>query len=450
MHKKYFGTDGIRGEVGRSLINPEFMLKLGWAFGRVLGQGQQSKVLIGKDTRVSGYMLESALEAGLSAAGVHTCLLGPVPTPAIAYLTRTLRATAGIVISASHNRFQDNGVKFFDANGAKLSDDIELAIEAELEASMDCVPSAELGKAERIDDARGRYIEFCKSTFPAQRSLNGLRIVIDCANGACYHTAPEVLHELGAQVITLGVSPDGYNINDQCGAVHTQALQEKVIAEQADLGIALDGDGDRLVMVDHRGERVDGDELLAIIAQGLRAEGQECPGVVGTVMSNIGLVEAIERMGMQFMRAAVGDRYVMECLHKKGWFLGGEASGHLVNLNVTSTGDGMVSALQVLKYLQRSGRSLHELKQIVKKRPQLLTSVAVTKQFDVAACPELMAAIAEVEAQLGDEGRVLIRASGTEPVVRVMVEASDHSQAQTALDHLVEKVQQAVNVGTTS
>lgn len=438
--KKYFGTDGIRGEVGNSLIEPGFILKLGWAAGKVLMRDGYAKVLIGKDTRVSGYMLESALEAGLAAAGAHILLLGPMPTPGIAYLTRTLRATAGIVISASHNPYHDNGVKFFYNNGLKLSDDLEAQIERQLEEPMVCVNSSELGKAERIDDAAGRYIEFCKSTFPTQLSLSGLKIVVDCANGATYNIAPNVFHELGAEVITIAASPDGYNINCESGAVQPQLLQQAVLDYEADVGIALDGDGDRVIMVDHRGEVVDGDEILCILAKDRLDHKKEHFGVVGTVMSNLGLEQALKGLGIDFVRTKVGDRHVMETLQKNAWFLGGESSGHVVNLNLTTTGDGIITALQVLRSMKYAEKDLHTLKKIMTKRPQVLINVAIKNRIDLDQHPLLQKEILAVEKQLANRGRVLLRSSGTEPVIRVMVEADESHSAEAAARALAEMV----------
>jgi len=425
--RKYFGTDGIRGRVGETPITPEFVLKLGWAVGRVLANGN-SKVLIGKDTRISGYMLESALEAGLSAAGVDIHLLGPMPTPGIAYLTRTLRAKAGIVISASHNPYYDNGIKFFSAEGTKLPDAIELAIEAQLEQPMVTADSAQLGKAARVDDARGRYAEFCKNTIPADISLRGLKIVLDCANGATYHVAPKILRELGAEVIELGVEPDGLNINDNCGSTHPQILQKIVLAEEADLGIAFDGDGDRVLMVDHKGEIVDGDELLFIIAKVNKQKRKKQKGVVGTVMSNLGLELAIRDLGLDFIRTKVGDRYVLEGLQQTGWKLGGETSGHIICLNKTTTGDGIIAALQILAAIHDSKLSLHELKSGMQKLPQTMINVRTTDSKTSVEEPHIQKAIKAAETKLNGQGRVLLRPSGTEPVIRVMVEGKDSNQ----------------------
>ena len=445
--RKYFGTDGIRGLVGRTPITAEFVLKLGWAAGRVLareGRGDgRGKVLIGKDTRISGYMLESALQAGLSSAGVDIRLLGPMPTPAIAYLTRTLHAQAGIVISASHNPYQDNGIKFFSAQGSKLADDIELAIEAEMDQPMHTVDSALLGKAERVGDAAGRYIEFCKSTIPGNAELRGMKLVVDCAHGATYHVAPSVFEELGAEVVKLGVQPNGLNINDGCGSTHPQTLQVAVLEHGADLGIALDGDGDRLIMVDNKGEVLDGDELLFIIAKSRHEVGNLKGAVVGTVMSNLGLEHALRAMQVELRRAPVGDRYVMDMLRQGGWLLGGESSGHIICLDCTSTGDGIVSALQVLSAMLNAGKSLHDLKRGMNKYPQTLVNVRMEKKFDFAASPHVKNTLREVEAELADSGRVLLRASGTEPLVRVMVEGVDAQQVDALANKLADAIKEA-------
>ena len=431
MSRKYFGTDGVRGRVGKYPITPEFVMKLGWAAGRVLAaEGKRGKVVIGKDTRISGYMFESALEAGLSAAGLDVRLLGPMPTPAIAYLTRTLHAQAGIVISASHNPFYDNGIKFFSAGGCKLPDAVELAIEAELDKPMECVDSAELGKAKRIDDAAGRYIEFCKSTIGYDITFEGMKIVVDCANGATYHVAAPVLHERGAEVIAIGNEPDGLNINEGCGSTHPKALQVKVLESGADVGIALDGDGDRLIMVDHKGEIVDGDELIYVIARSRLASGELKGGVVGTLMSNLGLEQALAHKEIPFRRAKVGDRYVMEMLREEGWNLGGESSGHILCLDRTTTGDGIVSAMQVLEAMVRSGKPLHDLKQGMPKYPQHMVNVPLAERIDLDAADGVKAAVAEAETELNGQGRVLLRPSGTEPVVRVMVEGRDMAQVE--------------------
>ncbi|NOX92680.1 MAG: phosphoglucosamine mutase [Gammaproteobacteria bacterium] len=443
MNKKYFGTDGIRGTVGEGVINPAFILKLGWAVGRVLAKGDSGKVLIGKDTRISGYMFESALEAGLAAAGIDSLLLGPMPTPAIAYLTRTFHADAGIVISASHNPYQDNGLKFFSSQGTKLSDEIELAIETEMEKDMQCVDSAKLGKAERIGDAAGRYIEFCKSTVPSTLSLRGMTIVVDCAHGATYHIGPSVLSELGAEVIAIGVEPDGLNINEEVGSTHPAQLQRTVLKHGANLGIALDGDGDRLIMVDHKGEIVDGDELLYIIARSRLSEGCLQGAVVGTLMSNLGLEVALQRDGIDFKRAKVGDRYVMEVLTNSSWSLGGESSGHIICLDRTSTGDGIVAALQVLCAVNRSGLSLHELKSGMSKFPQCMENVRVNGKVDIDGSDSIQQAVRAAEDELGSRGRVLLRPSGTEPLVRVMVEGEDAAQVTQLTQSLALVVKKA-------
>jgi len=444
--RKYFGTDGIRGKVGDFPITPEFVLKLGWAAGRVLARGEGAKVVIGKDTRISGYMFESALEAGLSAAGIDILLLGPMPTPAVAYLTRTLHAAAGIVISASHNPFEDNGIKFFSADGTKLPDEVELAIEAELDKAMEMAPPATLGKARRVVDAAGRYIEFCKSTFPNSLDLKGLNLVLDCANGATYHVAPSVFRELGAKVVTLADEPDGLNINVNCGSTYPQRLQEAVLVHGADLGIAFDGDGDRVLMVDRNGELVDGDELLYIIAAA-RNKQDTLAGVVGTLMSNLGMERALEEAGIGFERAKVGDRYVMEKLKEHGWALGGEGSGHLICLDCTTTGDGIVSALQVLRAMVEQGKELHELKSGMRKYPQTLLNVRLKEQRDVLGLPEVVAAVAEAEAALGKRGRILLRPSGTEPLIRVMVEGEDGAEVEAVARKLADLIEGLVGNG---
>ena len=425
--KKYFGTDGIRGTVGTVPITPDFMLKLGWAAGKVFareGNGR-NKILIGKDTRISGYMFEAALEAGVTAAGVDINLLGPMPTPAIAYLTRTLRAQAGIVISASHNAFEDNGIKFFSSEGSKLADDVEYAIEEELAKNVSTVTSELLGKASRITDAAGRYIEFCKSTIGTSLKFNGLKIVVDCAHGSTYHIAPSVFEELGAKVVAIGVAPDGLNINEGCGSTSPDLLVATVLAEQANLGIAFDGDGDRLVMVDHLGNVVDGDEILYVIASEKRRQNIDFGGVVGTAMSNLGLELALDALELPFTRTAVGDRYVMKELLKRGWMLGGESSGHIICLDKTTTGDGIVSALQALAAIVNSGQALADLKSTMHKFPQSMINVKLVNGIDISANEIVQTAVSDVESQLGKNGRVLLRASATEPVVRVMVEGED-------------------------
>jgi phosphoglucosamine mutase len=444
MAKKYFGTDGIRGKVGQYPITADFMLKLGWAAGKVFADEGGGFVLVGKDTRISGYMFESALEAGLSAAGVDTRMLGPMPTPAIAYLTRTLRAKAGIVISASHNPFYDNGIKFFSVNGAKLPDEIEHQIERYLDAAMTTVDSDRLGKVKRVSDAAGRYIEFCKASIPPQLDFKGMRIIVDCANGATYHIAPHVLSEIGAEVETIGVEPNGLNINDCCGATNPETLSAKVLASGADVGIALDGDGDRLIMVDHKGEVVDGDELVYIIAKSRQEEGKLFGPVVGTLMSNLGMEHALSDIGVKLLRANVGDRYVMELLNEHNGILGGEGSGHIICLDKTTTGDGIVAALQVLAEMHRTGKSLYELKSGMKKYPQVLINVRIDRKVDIDEIDSVRAEVANVERALGNKGRVLLRASGTEPLVRVMVEGIDQDEVTKSARQLADAVRNAI------
>ena len=445
MSKKYFGTDGIRGRMGEEPITPQTVLKLGWAAGHVLAKGgpDHAKVLIGKDTRVSGYLLESALEAGFSAAGVDIRLLGPMPTPAIAYLTRTARASAGIVISASHNPFEDNGIKFFSAEGSKLPDEVENAIELAMHEPMTTVSSAQLGKVKRYPDAAGRYIEFCKSTFPHRLHLDGLKIVVDCANGAAYQVAPLVFSELGANVIPIANTPDGFNINHECGSTSPGQLQKAVLAAQADLGIALDGDGDRVVLVDHRGEVVDGDQMLYIIASSRRASGRLHGGVVGTLMSNLGLEQALAAQQVPFRRANVGDRYVMAMLQQEGWEVGGETSGHLLCLDKSTTGDGIVAALEVLAVVRQTGKSLAELKAGMQIFPQTMINVRMSKRFDLKTSAPVQKALGEVEKELAANGRVVLRASGTEPVVRVMIEGRDPALVARLGQQLADTVKRA-------
>lgn len=439
MSKKYFGTDGIRGLVGQAPITPDFALKLGWAAGKVFAQHGTKKVLIGKDTRISGYMLETALEAGLISAGVDVGLLGPMPTPGISYLTKTFRADAGIVISASHNPYYDNGIKFFSREGTKLPDEIEHEIEAMLEQEMTCVESEHLGKAFRINDAAGRYIEFCKSRF-FQDSLKGMKIVVDTANGATYHIAPDVFSELGAEVLPIFNQPDGLNINKDCGATKTEALQKIVLAEQADLGVALDGDGDRLIMVDDKGVEVDGDEIVFIIARHALKQGKLQGGVVGTLMSNLGLEVALKNLSIPFKRAKVGDRYVMELLKENNWCIGGESSGHVINLEHIPTGDGIIAAIQVLTAVVETGMKLSELKAGMEKYPQTLINVRVAAGKAPLDQDEVQQAIAQGEAELGDEGRILIRKSGTEPLIRVMAEGKNEQQITLVAEKIAEKV----------
>ncbi|WP_343729177.1 phosphoglucosamine mutase [Duganella sp.] len=444
MARKYFGTDGIRGLVGEAPITPDFVMRLGYAAGKVLaskrtGSGRPT-VLIGKDTRISGYMLEAALEAGFSAAGVDVMLAGPMPTPAIAYLTRALRLSAGVVISASHNPFQDNGIKFFSAQGTKLPDAVELDIEAALDQPMNCVPSEKLGRAKRLDDAQGRYIEFCKSTFPNELDLRGLKVVVDCAHGAAYNIAPHVFHELGAEVIAIGNKPDGFNINLEHGATAPKAMAAAVQAHGADLGIALDGDADRLIMCDHNGRLYNGDELLYLMVMDRLATGPVA-GAVGTLMTNMAVEVALKEKGIGFARAKVGDRYVLEVMQEKGWILGGEGSGHLLALDKHTTGDGIISALQVLSALKRAGNSLEQCCSELIIFPQTLINVRVPAGFDWTQNAAMVAEKEKVEAELGSSGRVLIRASGTEPLIRVMVEARDADAAQSMARRIADKVE---------
>jgi phosphoglucosamine mutase len=451
MSKQYFGTDGIRGKVGEHPITPDFVMRLGYAAGRVLASAdsktKRPAVLIGKDTRISGYMFEAALEAGLSAAGVDVLLVGPMPTPAVAYLTRALRAQAGIVISASHNPYYDNGIKFFSAEGAKLPDAIEHAIEAELDKAMQVMDSAKLGKARRIDDAAGRYIEFCKSTFPSNLDLRGLKIVLDCAHGATYHVAPPVFHELGAEIVAIGNKPDGLNINEQVGSTHPQALQKAVVEHQADLGIAFDGDGDRVMMVDAEGNLLDGDQLLYIIALGLYAKGKLKGGVAGTLMTNLALEHALAKHQIPFARANVGDRYVLELLNEKNWKLGGENSGHILTLDKHTSGDAIIAALQVLHALKQSGKTLTQMCAELVLYPQVLINVTYQPKENQAKLdlnmPQLQNAVKSAEAELKDAGRVLLRASGTEPKIRVMVEGQDAMLVQKLAEEIAEVVKKA-------
>ena len=439
-NRKYFGTDGVRGKVGTYPITPDFALKLGWAAGKVLASQGSKMVLIGKDTRISGYMLESALEAGLAAAGLSAAFTGPMPTPAIAYLTRTFRAEAGIVISASHNPYYDNGIKFFSAKGTKLPDEIEEAIEVMLEQPMDCVESAELGKASRINDAAGRYIEFCKGTFPAHLGLEGYKIVVDCANGATYHIAPNVLRELGAEVIEIGTDPNGLNINEKCGATDVTALQAKVIEMKADVGLAYDGDGDRIMMVDHLGNKIDGDQILFIIAREALRSGQLKGGVVGTLMSNMSLEIALKMLGVPFLRANVGDRYVLEKMVENDWTLGGENSGHIIIADKNTTGDGIVASLAVLAAMAQHKLSLNELASAVKLFPQVLINVRFAGGENPLESDAVKSVAADVEKRLEGKGRILLRKSGTEPLIRVMVECQDAALAQQCAEEIAEAV----------
>lgn len=450
MSRKYFGTDGVRGEVGQAPITPDFVMRLGYSAGATLvarehlPAGEHPAVLIGKDTRISGYMLEAALEAGFAAAGVDVCLVGPMPTPAVAYLTRALRLQAGVVISASHNPYQDNGIKFFSAQGAKLADAVELEIERRLEQPMVCMESARLGKARRIDDAAGRYIEFCKSTFPAELDLRGLRIALDCAHGATYHIAPKVFHELGAEVISVGIAPNGLNINEDVGATAPDSLRRAVLGAKADIGIALDGDGDRLLMADAQGTLYDGDQLLYVIARQRMRHGAVA-GIAGTLMSNLGFEHALRRLGIPFARAKVGDRYVLELLQEKGWSLGGENSGHIICLDKHSTGDGIISALQVLAALRSRGETLAQACADLVMYPQKLVNVRFTSSaFDWKANPAIQSAVACVERELNGQGRVLLRPSGTEPLLRVMVEGPDAQAVNAYAETIAVAVRDAV------
>ncbi|KID58456.1 phosphoglucosamine mutase [Pseudoalteromonas luteoviolacea] len=443
--RKYFGTDGVRGLVGEFPITPEFALKLGWAAGKVLSKSGTKKVIIGKDTRISGYLLETSLEAGLIAAGIDVVLLGPMPTPAVAYLTQTFRAEAGIVISASHNPYHDNGIKFFGGNGKKLDDSVELEIEAMLDEPMTCVPSEQLGKARRLDSASGRYIEFCKSQFPKEYSLEGLKIVLDCANGATYHIAPSVMQELGAEVIATACEPDGMNINAQCGATHVDALKRQVLEHKADVGIAYDGDGDRVMMVDHNGRVFDGDDIVYIAALQAKFNGTLKGGVVGTVMSNMGLENALKAQDIPFLRSKVGDRYVLELLTQEGWNIGGESSGHVLNLDLIATGDGIISSLQVLAAMVAQNKTLKDLGTGFTKYPMNMINVRYAKGTDPVSNEAVQAAVKDVETKLDGKGRVLLRKSGTEPVVRVMVEAEQEKQVIDFSQQIAEVVESVSN-----
>ena len=448
--RKYFGTDGIRGLVGQFPITPEFVLKLGWAAGKVLAannnnNGKRSKIVIGKDTRISGYMFESVLEAGLTAAGVDSFLVGPMPTPAIAYLTRTFRADAGIVISASHNPFHDNGIKFFSADGTKLPDHIELAIESMLDEEMQTLSSEELGKAYRIEDAAARYIEFCKASVPNDLTLKGMKLVVDCAHGATYHIAPYVFKELGAEVLTIGVKPDGLNINKQCGATDTTALSQAVLEHQADLGIAFDGDGDRVMLIDHKGQLINGDQIIMMIAQYLKETKRLTGGVVGTLMTNVAIENKLKALDIGFVRSKVGDRYVMESLKEQGWLLGGESSGHIIHLSHNSTGDGIIAALQVLQMMVQKNITLAQASSECMLYPQTLINVRVDNAQNVLDNPILHSEVNRVNDELINKGRVLIRASGTEPLIRVMVESSDAAVAQEKAEYLANFVVESIN-----
>ena len=445
MSRKYFGTDGIRGRVGDAPVTPDFMLKLGWATGKVFASvdGTKPTVVIGKDTRVSGYMLESALQAGLVAAGANVKLLGPLPTPGIALLTRTQKADAGIVISASHNPYFDNGIKFFNGQGSKLSDELELQIEAMIDSPMETVDSEQLGKASRIADAAGRYVEYCKSTFPDELSLKGMKLVIDCAHGATYHIAPAVFEELGATTVVIGATPDGYNINDGVGSTEPAALQAKVLEEGADIGIAFDGDGDRLQMVNAKGELLTGDDVLYVLAMHRLANGDSDAGIVGTLMTNMGLELALQENGLRLARAKVGDRYVKELMVAEGWSLGGESSGHIICGDLSTTGDGIIAALQVLAAVRASGKSLEVLASGFNPLPQVLVNVRITKGFDLSAHPTIAEACRRVESELEGRGRLLLRPSGTEPVIRVMVEGDDTVAIDALADEVADAIRQA-------
>ncbi|WP_024851445.1 phosphoglucosamine mutase [Hydrogenovibrio kuenenii] len=438
QEKKYFGTDGIRNHVGKGLICPDSILKLGWATGKVMRDHGEKTVMIGKDTRISGYMFESALEAGFIAAGVDVLLLGPMPTPAVAYLTRTFHADTGIVISASHNPHYDNGIKFFSSQGQKVSDQVELEVESAFDLPLETVGSDALGRAKRIDDAAGRYTEFCKSTYEASCKLDGVKVVLDCANGATYHIAPAVFEELGAEVVSIGTNPDGININLNCGATDLDALKQKVLSESAHVGIAFDGDGDRVMMVDHTGEVIDGDQILYILAA---HSDKPVEGVVGTLMSNLGLEIALKELGIEFIRTKVGDRYVMEALRQKGWQYGAEGSGHVLCLDKTSTGDGIVAALQVMSIMMNTGKSLQALASGMQKMPQVLKNIRVKEKVDLGTNKVLQNAIADSEMRMAGKGRVLIRASGTEPLIRVMVEGQHMNMVETEVETLVKVVQ---------
>lgn len=453
LPKKFFGTDGIRGRVGDDPITPEFFMHLGYSAGKVLvsddrylTKGKRPAVLIGKDTRISGYMLESALQAGLSAAGVDVLLTGPMPTPGVAYLTCALRLQAGIVISASHNSFEDNGIKFFSSSGNKLSDKAEKNIEAGLSAPLISMPSTHLGKARRVNDAPGRYIEFCKSTFPYHLDLHGMRIVVDCAHGATYHIAGHVLHELGADVVLIGAEPDGLNINKECGATHSATIQQAVKKHKADFGIALDGDGDRLIMADNKGRLYDGDQLVCIIAKHRQNKDSLNGGVVGTLMTNLAIENYFKKLGIPFARAKVGDRYVLELLQKKGWELGGEGSGHIICLDKHSTGDGIISALQVLYAMKDTNKTLAELSRGVTLYPQQLINIKITERFDFLALKSVKAAQIKAENDLGSQGRVLLRASGTELLVRVMVEGESKQKVKRWAEYIANILRKEINL----
>ena len=445
MSRRYFGTDGIRGRVGQEPMTAEFVMKLGWAAGKVLSKEGKGHVIIGKDTRISGYIFEATLEAGLAAAGLDVTLTGPMPTPAVAYLTQTQRATAGIVISASHNPYYDDGVKFFSGDGFKLPDSIEIEIENMMDQPMKMVESRHLGKGFRMEDARSRYIEFCKNSIPFRTTLKGMKIVLDCANGATYHIAPAIFRELGAEVIEMGVSPDGLNINKDCGALYPQNMRASVLEHQADLGIAFDGDGDRLMMMDHTGEVMDGDEILYVISKSQLVNGKVGGGVVGTVMTNLGLEHALKEQGIPFERAKVGDRYVMEKLIKNGWSIGGESSGHIISLNQTTTGDGIIAALQVLALMVDDGLTLAEARKGMHKYPQCMVNVPIASRINIDDFPKINQAVAAAEQELAKSGRVLLRPSGTEPLIRVMVEGQDADQVSNLANQIADTVKVAAS-----
>ena len=443
MSRRYFGTDGIRGRVGQEPMTAEFVMKLGWAAGKVLSSQEKGHIVIGKDTRISGYIFEAALEAGIAAAGLDVTLMGPMPTPAIAYMTQAQRATAGIVISASHNPYYDDGVKFFKGDGYKLADEVELAIEDMMDQPMKMVESKDLGKVYRLEDSRGRYIEFCKNSIPFRTSLKGMKIVLDCAHGATYNVAPAIFRELGAEVIEIGVHPNGLNINKDCGALHPQNMRAKVLENQADLGIAFDGDGDRVMMMDASGEIVDGDEILFVIAKSQLVSGNAEGGVVGTLMSNLGLEHALKTQGIPFERARVGDRYVMEKLQANGWSIGGESSGHIIALNQTTTGDGIIASLQVLAWMVDKGLTLAEAKMGMHKYPQCMVNVPIASKINPADFPQIQQAVETAEQELSSKGRVLLRPSGTEPLIRVMVEGQDAKQVDILAHQIAETVREA-------
>jgi phosphoglucosamine mutase len=440
MARKFFGTDGIRGRVGQEPMTADFIMKLGWAAGKVLGKQGDGHVIIGKDTRISGYIFEASLEAGLAAAGLDVTLMGPMPTPAVAYMTQAQRATAGIVISASHNPYYDDGIKFFSGDGYKLPDSVEHEIEDMMDQPMLMVESKDLGKVYRMEDSRSRYIEFCKNSIPFRTTLKGMKVVLDCANGATYHVAPHIFRELGAEVIEMGVSPDGLNINKDCGALYPQNMRSLLLENQADLGIAFDGDGDRVMMMDAGGEVMDGDEILFVIARNQQLSGQLEGGVVGTLMTNLGLEHALADLKIPFQRANVGDRYVMEKLLANGWYLGGESSGHIISLNQTTTGDGIIAALQVLESMVNNKQTLSELRQGMSKYPQCMVNVPVASKIDPGDFPLISKAVELAEQELADKGRVLLRPSGTEPLIRVMVEGQDAAQVESLAHRIADVV----------